>query len=123
VAGNLSKGLCAAAVLSITVVALAGGCNHSRSTLEGATAVSDEVSQVSQALVGKQISIRGKFSLRGKVGPYIVLDNQQEVYLEATRGRLRGGNPTLKWRANSSPRLAPSGFITSLPPANQQTDP
>ena len=38
------------------------------------------------------------------------------------RGRLRGGSPTLQWRANLLPRLAPSGFFTRLTP-NQQTKP
>jgi len=40
-----------------------------------------EVHEVSQALIGKQITIRGKFSLNGVIGPYVLLDNQQEVYL------------------------------------------
>lgn len=83
-AGHLSKGLCAPAFLSITIVALAGGCNHPRSTPEGATAASkgatEASNEVSQALIGKQITIRGKL-LFGKPGPYILLDNQQEVVL------------------------------------------
>jgi hypothetical protein len=33
------------------------------------------------AMIGKQITIHGKFSLLGKFGPYIVQDNQQVVYL------------------------------------------
>jgi len=89
VTGHLSKSLCAAAILSITVVALAGGCNHPRSTPEGATAASNEVSP---ALIGKQITIRGKFSLWGKVGPYVSLDNQQLVYLQS-RGSFTWGKP------------------------------
>ena len=32
-------------------------------------------------LVGKQITIHGKFSLRGKYGPFILLSNEQMVYL------------------------------------------
>ena len=36
---------------------------------------------VSQTLVGQRITIRGKFSLRGKIGPYIALEEKQEVYL------------------------------------------
>lgn len=80
-AGQLSKGLRAAAFLSLAIVALAAGCDHPRSTPEGASAPSNEVSQVSQALIGKQITIRGKFSLWGKVGPYVALDNHQAVYL------------------------------------------
>ena len=76
--GHLSKGLRAAAFLSITIVALAGGCNHPRSTPEDATAVSHEVSQT---LVGRQITIRGKFASLVKGDPYVVLDNQQEVWI------------------------------------------
>jgi len=90
---NLLKNLYTAAVLSLTVIVLAGGCNHSRSTPESTLAVSDEVLQVSQALIGKRITIRGKFSLWGKVGPYIVLDNQQVVYVEATKGSFTWGKP------------------------------
>jgi hypothetical protein len=78
VAGHLSKGFCAAAFLSIIVVVLVAACSHPRSTSDDTTATSNEISQT---LVGKQIIIHGKFSLRGKVGPYIVLDNQQVVYL------------------------------------------
>ena len=88
--GHLSKGLRAAAFLSITIAALVGGCDHPRSTQEGAAAASNEVSQ---AVVGKQITIRGKFSLLGKVGPYIVLDDQRVVYLEATKGSFTWGKP------------------------------
>ena len=85
VAGHLSKGVRAVAFLSITIIALAGGCNHPRSTPESATPASKGVTQpaneVSQAFIGKQITIRGKLLL-GKMGPYILLDNQQEVVLE-----------------------------------------
>ncbi len=82
VTDHLSKGLRAAAFLSITIVALAGGCNHPRSTPEAATAVSNEVSQ---ALVGKQITIHGKLSLRCKLPVCILLDNHQVVYLMHTK--------------------------------------
>ena len=77
--GRLSKGLRAATFLSIAIVVLAGACDHPRSTPEDTTAASYEVSH---ALIGKQITIRGKFSLRGKFGAYVVLDNQQVVDLE-----------------------------------------
>jgi hypothetical protein len=79
------------AATAILIVFLCFSC--SRSTPEGATAVSDEVSQASQAMVGKQITIHGKFSLRGKVGPYIVLDNRQVVYLENTKGSFTWAKP------------------------------
>jgi hypothetical protein len=75
---HLSKGSIAAVFLSITIIALASACEHGLSTPEGATTASNEISH---ALIGKQITIHGKFSMRGKVGPYVVLDNQQVVYL------------------------------------------
>ena len=84
-AGHVSIGLRAAALLSISIVVLAGGCNHPRQTQEAATTASNEVSEVSSALVGKPITIRGKFSLMGDVGPFISLDHQQEVYLVSSR--------------------------------------
>jgi hypothetical protein len=111
VTGHLSKGLCAAAFLSITVIALAGGCNHPRSTPEDAVAVSHEVSQT---LVGRQITIRGEFASRVKGDPYVVLDNQQEVYigprktaLENTYSRMDGklveATGTLRFYHNPAP--------------------
>jgi len=99
VAGQLSKGLRAAAFLSITIVALAGGCNHPRPTPEGATAATkgatEASNEVSQALIGKQITIRGKFSLGGKPDSYILLDNQQQVYLlpDMSSGSFTWGKP------------------------------
>lgn len=83
--GRLSKGLRAATFLSIAIAVLAGGCNHPRSTPEDTTAVSHEVSQT---LVGRQITIRGKFSSLLKGGPGVVLDNQQEVYIEPRESKL-----------------------------------
>lgn len=82
-AGNLSKCLCAAAVLSIAVVAPAGACNQSRSISEGATASSNEVSKVSQTLVGKRITIRGTFSLKTKITTASIwLASHEVVYLQ-----------------------------------------
>jgi hypothetical protein len=78
VTGHLSNGLRAVAFLSITIVLLAGGCKHPRSTPEGTTVTNE----VSNALIGKKITIHGKFSLWGKFGAYVVLDNQQLVDLE-----------------------------------------
>ena len=109
--GHLSKGLCAAAFLSIIVVALVGGCNHPHSTPEDATAVSHEVSQT---LVGRQITIRGKFASLVKGDPYVVLDNQQEVWigprestLEDTYSRMDGklveATGTLRFSHNPAP--------------------
>jgi hypothetical protein len=90
VTGRLSKGLRAATFLSITIVLLAGGCEHPRSAPEGATVAND----VSPALIGKQITIRGRFSLRSKFGAYVVLDSQQEVYLVFTGpGTFTWGKP------------------------------
>jgi hypothetical protein len=90
VAGSLSKDLCAATVLSIITVALAGGCNHPRSIQESATPISETTTAASQgatansneiwpAKIGKQITVHGKVAL-GKIGWYILLDNQQELY-------------------------------------------
>jgi len=93
VAGHLLHGACAAAFLSITIVARAGGCSRSHPTPEGATAASKGATaasdEVSPALIGKQITIRGKLSW-GKPGPCILLDNQQLVYL-VPRGSFNWG--------------------------------
>lgn len=75
--------------LSISIVVLAGGCNHPRSTPQGATAPS---SGVSQAHIGKQITVRGKFFLNGKIAPYVLLDDQQQVYLKSN-GSFVWGDP------------------------------
>jgi len=111
VTGQPAKGLCAAAFLSITIVALAAGCNHPRSTPEDATAVSPEVSQT---LVGSQITIRGKFSSLVKGDPYVVLDNRQEVYIGPREtalediysrmdGKLVEATGTLRFHHNPAP--------------------
>jgi hypothetical protein len=75
--------------LSIPIVVLTGGCNHPRSTPQGRTAT---YSEVSQARIGKQITIRGKFLLNGKIAPYVLLDNQQQVYLKP-HGSFMWGDP------------------------------
>jgi hypothetical protein len=85
------KGSLRAAVLSTITVALAGGCNHPRSTPESATPTSETTTAESKgatatsneiwpAMIGKQITVRGKVAL-GKIGWYILLDNQQEIYI------------------------------------------
>lgn len=79
----------AATCLSIAIAVLAGGCGHPRSTPEDATASSQEVLHT---LIGKQVTIRGTFSLRGKFGPYVLLGNQQVVYL-VPRGSFTWGKP------------------------------
>jgi hypothetical protein len=90
VTGRLSKDLRTATFLSITIVLLAAGCEHPRATPEGAT----EANELLHALVGKQITIRGKFSLRGKFGAVVVLDNLQGVYLVPTGpGTFTWGKP------------------------------
>jgi len=89
VTGPVSKGLRAATSLSIAIVVVLGGCEHSRSTPEEATAVSYEVLPT---LIGKQVTVRGQFSLRGKFGPYVLLDNQKVVYL-VSRGSFTWGKP------------------------------
>jgi len=65
----------------------------SRSTPKGAPDASQSTSaasnEVSPAVIGKQIGIRGKFLL-GKIGWYILLDNQQEVYFLPRRSSQTG---------------------------------
>jgi hypothetical protein len=63
--------------------------DHPRSTPENATAASYEVLHT---LIGKQVTVRGTFSLRGKFGPYVLLGNQQVVYL-VPRGSFTWGEP------------------------------
>lgn len=90
--GCLSQGLRAAtflSALSVAIVVLAGGCNHPRSAPEDVTAVSYEALPT---LIGKQVTIRGKFSLRGKFGAYVLLDNQHGVYLVPS-GSFTWGKP------------------------------
>lgn len=103
-AGHFSKDSRAAAFFWITIFALAGGCHHTRPTPDGAAVASNEVSQ---ALIGKQITIHGKFSLLGKVGPYVVLDNQQVVYL-VSRGAFTWGAPYSEMEGK---RVAATGFL------------
>lgn len=74
------KGLRAAAFLSIAIVAL-GASDPPSSIPGGAIEAVNDILQLSPPLIGKQITIRGKFSLRGKIGPYVALDNHQVVYL------------------------------------------
>ena len=87
--GRLSQRLRAATFLSIAIVVLAGGCDHPRSTPEDATPASYEVLHT---LIGKQVTIRGTFSLRGKFGALVLLDNQHGVYL-VPRGSFTWGKP------------------------------
>ena len=69
-------------MLSI-VVAPAAAHNQSRSIPEGSTAPSDKVSKVSQALVGKRITIRGIFSLKTKITTASIwLASHEVVYLQ-----------------------------------------
>jgi hypothetical protein len=89
VIGRLSKGVCAATFLSMALTVLAGGCDHARSTPEDAAATPYEVLH---RLIGKQVTVRGTFSLRGKFGPYVLLSNQQVVYLVPS-GSFTWGKP------------------------------
>jgi hypothetical protein len=89
VTGHISKGFRTAAFLSIAIVIPAGGCGHRSSTPENAITDSYEVLRT---LIGKQVTIRGKFSLLGKFGPYVLLGNQQVVYL-VPRGSFTWGEP------------------------------
>ena len=85
----ISKGFRTAAFLSVAVVIPAGGCGHRPATAEDVTTASYDVWHT---LIGKQVTIRGKFSLRGVVGPYVLLDNHQVVYL-VPRGWFTWGEP------------------------------
>jgi hypothetical protein len=89
VPGHISKGFRTAAFLSIAIVIPAEGCGHRSSTPENATTDSYEVLHT---LIGKHVTIRGKFSLFGKFGPYILLSNQQVVYL-VPKGSFTWGEP------------------------------
>jgi hypothetical protein len=79
----------AATFFSIAIVLLAAGCDHPRSTPKDTTEASNEVSRT---LIGRQVTIHGTFSLRGVVGPYVLLSNQQVVYL-VPRGSFTWGEP------------------------------
>jgi hypothetical protein len=50
------------------------------------------VNDLSPALVGKEITVHGKFSSAGKLGPYVEVANHQEVYL-ISRGSFAWGGP------------------------------
>ena len=76
--GGLLKSLRSASFLWIAILVLAAGCDRPRSAPEDTTAISH---QVSQSLVGKQITIRGRFSSLTKGDPHIVLDNHQDVWI------------------------------------------
>jgi len=104
VAGHFSKDIRAAAFLWITILALGSGCRDHRSTPDGVVVARNEVSH---ALIGKQITIHGKFSLLGKVGPYVVLDNQQVVYL-VSMGSFTWGAPYSEMEGK---RVAASGVL------------
>ena len=120
--GRLWKGLRAASLWSIAIVVLAGGCKHRRATPEETTAVSHEVSQ---ALVGKQITIRGKFASLTKSDPYVVLDNGQDVWIgpretamEETYSRMDGKlvEATGTLRFYHAPDAKPGARAVQIPP-------
>ena len=120
--GRLWKGLRAGSFWPVAMVILAGGCSHPRATPEDATAVSHEVSQT---LVGKQITIRGKFASLTKGDPYVVLDNQQEVWigpresaLEDTYSRMDGKliEATGTLRFFHAPDAEPGARAVQIPP-------
>ena len=85
---DLSQKIRVAAFLLTIAIVPAGGCDHPHSTPEGAM----PSNEISQTLIGKQITVRGKFSLRGVAGPYILLGNQQVVYLVSS-GSFTWGKP------------------------------
>jgi hypothetical protein len=81
----------------------AGGLRFMRPTAKDATVAND----LSQALVGEEITIRGKFSLWGKFGPYVELDNHQAVYL-VPRGSFGWGAPYAEIEGK---HVAATGFL------------
>ena len=66
-----------AAFLWLALVIPAAGCGSRSTRPEDATASYE----VLRTLVGKQITISGRFSLRGKFGPFVLLSNEQMIYL------------------------------------------
>ena len=120
--GRFLKSLRAARFWAIAIVVLAGGCKHRRATPEDTTAVSHEVSQ---ALVGRQITIRGKFASLTKADPYVVLDNQQavsigprETAMEETYSRMDGKlvEATGTLRFYHAPDAGPGVRAVQIPP-------
>ena len=125
--GRLLKGLRAAGFLPIAIVVLAGvvlagGCSHPRATPEDTTAV---VHEVSQTLVGRQITIRGKFASLTKGDPYVVLDNGQDVWIgpretamEETYSRMDGKlvEATGILRFYHAPDAKPGARAVQIPP-------
>ena len=78
---HLSNRLGSAAFFLIAVAILAGGCHHPRSKNDGDTTAISAGSQLSQTLVGKRITIRGKL-VGLKRGFGIQLDDEEIVCLE-----------------------------------------
>jgi hypothetical protein len=123
VTGRLTQGLRAAAFLSLAVCVLAGGCDHPRATPEEAPAVSYEALPTR---IGKQVTIRGTFSLRGKFGAYVLLDNQHGVYVVPSgsftwgkpysemEGKLVAATGTLRFY--HSPDAKPAYPAVAIPP-------
>ena len=109
--GHISKESRKTALLLIAIVFLVEGWHPPSSAPGDTAAVSHEVSQ---ALVGKQITIRGKFASLTKGDPYVLLDNQQEVWIGPRRseeedlyskmdGKLVEATGTLRFHHNPTP--------------------
>ena len=125
--GRLWRGWRAESIwrMSIVVLAgvvLAGGCKPPRATPEDTTAIAHEVSQT---LVGRQITIRGRFSSLTKGDPYIVLDNHQDVWigpretaLEETYSKMDGKlvEATGILRFYHAPDAGPGARAVQIPP-------
>jgi hypothetical protein len=78
--GHLSHRLGSVAFLSIAIAILGGGCNDPHSKNDGDTTAISARSQLSQVLVGKQVTIRGGL-FRFKCGPGIQFDDGAVVCL------------------------------------------
>lgn len=131
--GRLAKGLRAATFLLVAVVVLAGGCDHPRATPEDATAASATAPSATvasyealQTLIGKQVTLRGTFSLNGKFGAYVLLGDQHGVYLVPSRsftwgkpysemeGKLVAATGTLRFY--HGPKAEPAGRAVARAP-------
>lgn len=115
--GHISKGFRSGAFLTITIIIPVGGCGHRSPTPQDETTGSY---QELRTLIGKQVTIRGKFSLRGKFGPYVLFGNQQVVYL-IHRASFTWGEP---YSEMDGKLVAATGILSfSHSPAADSADP
>jgi hypothetical protein len=117
VTGHISRGFRSAAFLTITTIIPAGGCGHrSPKPQHGTTASYEEL----HPLIGKQVAIRGEFSLLGKFGPYVLFGKQQVVYL-VHWGSFTWEKPHSEMDGKLVAATGILSFSHSPAPPNQQT--